>query len=187
MKPYHKRLVIVAAWVILDCLFSWSWVIIPGGAEIQRAWHAVMLALLLLMAWPMVWWVTRLTFPPVFCWFLSLPLAHASLTAVDWPRFALSAHDRPAQAWALINVFIAGAFFLTALSPRISHSATALGFLLFGALYSLLGPMQYWLCGPSTVLPLCYGYLAGHVPQLLTSIAVASLVSLGIQLWRTSR
>lgn len=184
MKPPRIRLLIIAIWVILDCLLSWSWVIIPGGPEIQRAWHAVIIALLVLAAWPVVWLVTRWTFPPAFCWFLSLPLAHASFMAVDWPRFALSAFDRPSQAWALSNVFIAGAFLMTAMSPRVYYVPVALALLLFGSLYSLLGPVQYWLCGPSTVLPLCHGYFAGHLPQFLTAIGAAVLVTLGIQVVR---
>lgn len=176
-----QRLVVIIAWVILDCLLSWSWVIIPGGGDMQRAWHAIMLSFLVLGAWPMVWYVARKLYPPIVCAVLSLPLAHASFFSIDWPRFALSTHNRPAQAWALINVFIAGAFLMTSVSPRVSHAPTAMAFLFFGALYSLLGPLQYWICGPSTIFPLCHGYLAGHLPQLLTSIGLAALIALVLQ------
>lgn len=184
MKSPHVRFLIIAIWVSFDCLLSWSWLLIPGGTNIQRAWHAVMIALLVVAAWPVAWLITRRAFPPVFCLLLSLPLAHASVDAINWPLFELFAEDRPAQAWSLANVMIAGAFLMTALSPRVFYIPVALAMLLFGTIYSLLGPLQYWLCGPSTVLPLCHGVLSGHLPQLLMAVASASLITLGIRMIR---
>jgi hypothetical protein len=165
------------AYVAGDCLLAWSWVIIPGGAGAQRAWHAGMVAVLVMACWGFFFFWTRRGFHTAFGVFLALPIAWYSLAAVDWSTLSLLAQDRPFRAWALANVMIGLAMATCAVRARGPDAHVSAGVLGFGAVYSWLGPAQMALCGPAgEPAILCAGLLGSQLRVVLTAVAIATFV-----------